>query len=460
LPKDSRPEEKGLPVSIDSERFVLGSILLNESLLSECSSLEPEAFSLEKHRRIFQRMRQLHEDGEHIDRMTVANRLMMVNELAACGGLTYLVYLDSDLPQVSHIDSYVRIVQDKYTLRRIIFAGQHMMNLALENATPAEEVLRGAGETIAGIQADSTKKSSLLTPEQIMEEYGGLAGFVQHSVDPGVSWGFSQFDDHLLGLQPGCQYIIAGRTSSGKSALSGNVITSLAHRDLPVLFLSLEMTKEIVLARMICSRAQIPLKAYLRHELTNEQVLMALHAGAEISELPIWIDDAAGLTITGMAERVNEAVTKYKIRAFVLDHIHRVNFFGDRHLQIRDKRQGVELASWTACLLARQHTKAGNPLSSIVLCQLSRPADKRKNQEPPILEDLRETANLEQDATGVIMLHRLEQFRPEMEYRGRADAYIRKSRNGTTGKCELTFRSTYTKFIDDGPLTTTQEDEE
>src|SRR5579885_2100431 len=112
--------DKGLPTNVDAERLVLGSILLDDSLyIQAAGTLEPEDFSLEKHRRIFKRMGDLQERGERIDRVTVANELLKFNELEACGGLSYLVSLDDGLPRISNLDSYIRIVKDKSVLRRI-----------------------------------------------------------------------------------------------------------------------------------------------------------------------------------------------------------------------------------------------------------------------------------------------------------------------------------------------------
>src|SRR5271167_3740840 len=130
----SAPEisEKGLPTNLDAERFVLGSILLDDSLyIQAAGTLESDDFSLEKHRRIFSRMGELNERGERIDRVTVANELMRFNELESCDGLSYLVSLDDGLPQILNIDAYIRIVKDKAVLRRIIFAAQHLMNRCL-----------------------------------------------------------------------------------------------------------------------------------------------------------------------------------------------------------------------------------------------------------------------------------------------------------------------------------------
>src|SRR5437588_876894 len=141
--------EKGLPTKVDAERFVLGSILLDESFyIQAAGTLEDGDFSLEKHRRIYKRMGDVYERGEKIDRITVANELMKFGELESCDGLSYLVSLDDGLPQIPNLDSYVRLVKDRAVLRRIIFASQHMINRAMIGEESPDEILAGAEETL------------------------------------------------------------------------------------------------------------------------------------------------------------------------------------------------------------------------------------------------------------------------------------------------------------------------
>src|SRR5207302_5710075 len=137
--------EKGLPTNVDAERFVLGSILLDDSLYVQAAgTLEADDFSLQKHRLIFRRMGELQDRGERIDRVTVANELMKFNELEACDGLSYLVSLDDGLPHILNLDSYVKLVKDKAVLRSIIFASQHMMNRCMMAEETPDEILAGA----------------------------------------------------------------------------------------------------------------------------------------------------------------------------------------------------------------------------------------------------------------------------------------------------------------------------
>jgi replicative DNA helicase len=441
-----KPEsEKSLPCNTDAERAVLGSIFLNDKLLQEVD-VGPEVFSLEKHRRIFKKILEIHEAGEHVDRITVANALMAAGELESCDGLSYLVSLDDGLPESLNIASYLGIVKEKAALRRLAFLGQHLVNTSLAQEFPSLKIVHDLKRAITKMEIGA-EKSSFQSLTEIVESYGGRKEFLTHAVDPGISFGFPQWDNLLVGLQPECQYIIAGRTSSGKSALAGNVAVSLAKRGIPVAILGLEMGRGITLARMLCSQAQAPIKYYLRQELTATQMMYVDHAMEEILGLPIYIDDDPHLTITDMAHKINRIVAEKKVRVVILDHIHRVNWQGDKDLKIRNEYEGITTASWTCCLLARQ-----NKISTVVLCQLNRPPDKRKDDAPPTLNDLRSTGALEFDATGVLMLHRPELYdKTKTDLHGIVETYIRKSRNGELGMVRMRFKGYCVTFEEDEP---------
>src|SRR5262245_33006963 len=214
--------ERGLPTNVDAERFVLGSILLDDSFYIEAAgTLEADDFSLEKHRRIFRRMGDLQDRGEKIDRVTVANELMKFNELEACDGLSYLVSLDDGLPQIPNLDSYIRIVKDKATLRRIIYASQHLMNRCLMGEEQPEDILAGAEETLLKL-GEQRVRSGLINANQIIEDYeGGLSAFLDPSKRiKGISTGFLKFDEMTSGLHAGDLFILAARPSMGKTALA------------------------------------------------------------------------------------------------------------------------------------------------------------------------------------------------------------------------------------------------
>jgi replicative DNA helicase len=210
--------ERGLPTNVDAERFVLGSILLEDAFyIQAAGSLDADDFSLEKHRRIFKRMGDLHERGERIDRITVANELMRFSELESCDGLSYLVSLDDGLPQMPNVDSYVKLVKDAAVLRSIIFAAQHMINRASMAEESPEEILAGAEETLLKL-GEAQVKTGLVNPDQILQAYeGGISAFLDPSKRiKGISTGFLKLDEMTSGLHGGELFILAGRPSMGK----------------------------------------------------------------------------------------------------------------------------------------------------------------------------------------------------------------------------------------------------
>ena len=218
--------EKGLPTNVDAERFVLGSILLDDALyIQAAGTLEADDFSLQKHRLIFKRMGDLQDRGERIDRVTVANELMKFNELEACDGLSYLVSLDDGLPHIPNLDSYIRIVKDKAVLRRIIFASQNMMNRCLLGEEEPGDILAGAEETLLKL-GEARVKTGLVTAETILSEYeGGINAFLDPSKRiKGISTGFAKFDEMTGGLHGGDLFIVAARPSMGKCLAAASEI--------------------------------------------------------------------------------------------------------------------------------------------------------------------------------------------------------------------------------------------
>src|ERR1041384_6329124 len=210
--------EKGLPTNVDAERFVLGSILLDDSFyIQAAGTLEVGDFSLEKHRRIFRRMADLHERGEKIDRITLANELMKFNELESCDGLSYLVSLDDGLPQIPNADSYVKLVKDAAILRLIIFTAEKLKSQAMMAEEAPEGILAGAEETLLKL-GEAQVKTGLLTPDQILQSYeGGISAFLDPSKRiKGISTGFLKLEEMTSGLHGGELFILAGRPSMGK----------------------------------------------------------------------------------------------------------------------------------------------------------------------------------------------------------------------------------------------------
>jgi replicative DNA helicase len=434
--------EKGLPVNLDAEKFVLGSILLDDSLYVQAAgTLEADDFSLEKHRRIFRRMGELQERGERIDRITVANELMKFNELEACDGLSYLVSLDDGLPQIPNLDSYIRIVKDKAILRRIIFASQHMMNRCLMGEEQPDEILAGAEETLLKL-GDARVKAGLLTPHQILDDYdGGLTAFLDPSKRiKGISTGFAKFDEYTGGLHGGDLFILAGRPSMGKTALALNVAQHVALKlKQTVAVFSLEMSKESLLTRMLCSTARVDSHRFRAGYLNQEERRKLKDALNALVEAPLYIDDTPGIHLMDMHAKLRRLqAERHHVGLVIVDYLQLMTAQG----RFENRNQEVSALSRGMKLLAKE---LNVPL--LVLSQLSRAVESRQGDHRPQLSDLRESGSIEQDADLVGFIFREEVYKRDQEsLRGLAELIIAKQRNGPIGTVNLVFLHAQTKF--------------
>ncbi len=433
--------EKGLPTNVDAERFVLGSILLDDALYVQAAgTLEPEDFSLEKHRRIFKRMGELQVRGERIDRITVANELMKFNELEACDGLTYLVSLDDGLPQIPNLESYIRIVKDKAVLRRIIFASQHMMNRAMLAEEEPGEILAGAEETLLKL-GDSRVKSGLINASQILQDYeGGISAFLDPSKRiKGISTGFAKLDEMTGGMHGGDLIIIAARPSMGKTALALNIAQHVALKlKQTCAIFSLEMSRESLLTRMLCAAARVDSQRFRAGFLSQEERRKLNHSLHELVEAPLYIDDTAGLNMMDMHAKLRRLQQEQKIGLVIVDYLQLMSSPGRQE----NRNQEVSALSRGMKLLGKELN-----VPMMVLSQLSRAVETRQGDHRPQLSDLRESGSIEQDADLVGFIFREEVYHREREdLRGLAELIVAKQRNGPIGTVNLVYLHAQTKF--------------
>jgi replicative DNA helicase len=431
--------DKGLPTNIDAERFVLGSILLDDSIyIQAAGTLDPDDFSLEKHRRIFRRMGELQERNERIDRVTVANELMRFNELEACDGLSYLVSLDDGLPQIPNIESYIRIVKEKSVLRRIIVSSQHMMNRALAGEEAPEEILAGAEETLLKL-GEARVKAGLLNAQDILASYeGGISAFLDPSKRiKGISTGFTKFDEYTGGLHGGDLFILAARPSMGKTALALNIAqhVSLKLKQTAAIF-SLEMSKESLLTRMLCSAARVDSQKFRGGYLSQDERRKLNQALHELVEAPLYIDDTPGIHLMDMHAKLRRLKEPPKL--VIVDYLQLMTGRG----RFENRNQEVSALSRGMKLLAKELN-----VPMLVLSQLSRAVETRQGDHRPQLSDLRESGSIEQDADLVGFIFREEVYRRDREdLRGLAELIISKQRNGPVGTVNLVFLHSQTKF--------------
>ncbi len=434
--------EKGLPSNVDAERFILGSILLDDArFIDIAGTLTGPDFALEKHRRIYNRMVELHERGEKIDRVTVANELLRFGELESVDGLTYLVSLDDGLPHISNLDAYVKIVRDKAMLRQIAVASQQLMNRALMAEEDPEAILAGAEETLLRL-GEARTEQGLMTPLQVIQSFdGGLNAFLDPSKRiKGISTGFTKLDEMTGGLHPGELIILAARPSMGKTAFALNIAWHVATRHFqPVAIFSLEMSKESLLTRMLCAAARVDSQRF-RAGYLNEGERQKLRAAAnQMVESPLHIDDSAGASLMDMHAKLRRmAQTGAKPGLVIVDYLQLMSMKGrseNRNQEVSQLSRGMKLLS----------KEMGCPF--LVLSQLSRATETRVGDHRPQLSDLRESGSIEQDADVVGFIFREEVYKRDREdLHGVAELILAKQRNGPIGKVDLVFLHSMTKF--------------
>jgi replicative DNA helicase len=434
--------DKGLPSNVDAERFVLGSILLDDSqYILAAGTLEPDDFSLEKHRRIFKRMGELSERGERIDRVTVANELMRYSELEACDGLSYLVSLDDGLPQIFNLDSYIRIVKDKSLMRRMIFASQHVINRCLAGEENPSEILAGAEESLLKL-GETDSRAALVSPRQILDDYqGGLNAFLDPSKRlKGLSTGFYKLDEMCGGLHAGELIILAARPSMGKTAMALNIAQHAATKlGKVVAVFSLEMSKESLLTRVLCATARVDSQRFRTGYLNQEERRHLQRAAGELVEAPLYIDDTAGANLMDIHAKLRRLRSERgALDLVIVDYLQLMTGrgrFENRNVEVSSISRGLKL-------LAKELRV---PL--LVLSQLSRAPETRQGDHRPQLSDLRESGSIEQDADLVGFIFREEVYKRDREdLRGLAELIVAKQRNGPVGIVNLVYLHSLTKF--------------
>jgi replicative DNA helicase len=435
--------ERGLPANADAERFVLGSILLNQDIYFQVAgAIEPEDFSLEKHRRIFSRMKDLYARGEKIDRLTIANELMKQGQLESVDGFSYLVSLDEGLPQIANLDSYIRIVKDKATLRKLIFSAQKVIDRCLIGEDEPDEILAGAEESLLKL-GEARSGERLESPSTIIEKFpGGVNAFLDPSQRvSGLSTGFTKFDEMTGGLHGGELIILAARPSMGKTALALNMAQHVATHPLmrkPVAVFSLEMSSASLLTRLLCAAARVDQHKFRAGYLNADERRKLQVALGELTESPLYLDDTAGVNLMDVHSKLRRMKAEHGLSLVVIDYLQLMSTRG----RIENRNQEVSALSRGLKLMAKDLD-----VPFIVLSQLSRASETRPGDHKPQLSDLRDSGSIEQDADLVAFIYREELYRKDREdLKGLADLIIAKQRNGPIGTVPLRFLSQFTRF--------------
>jgi len=444
-----RPGDRIPPHSEDAERALLGCALQDaERVLDLCThrQIGADSFYLESHRELFEAMLTLHAARKPVDLVTVADRLREAGRLDAVGGEEELARLIEGTPTTAHADYYAQRVYENHLLRRIIGTAREVTENCYKGETEADGVLVEAEEAFFSLSeqrigADKAWgdliNDEMKEVEKLISEKKGITG---------LSTGFKDVDEMLLGLQKADLIVLAARPSMGKTSLALNIAENIAlgarkQEPAPVAVFSLEMTAQSLVRRMICGHAQVPGQQLSRGAVDAEGHGRLIAAADTLRKAPIYVDDTAGLEALDLRARARRMKRKHGIQFIVVDYLQLMNF----SKFAADGRQR-ETAAISAAL--KGMAKELN-VPVLVLSQLSRAPETRDSKSAvPKLSDLRDSGAIEQDADVVMLLRRPSRYKndPHFEDKRLAILDIAKHRNGPVGEVELDFDESITQF--------------
>jgi len=429
------------PQNIEAEGSIISAILIdNDALLDVIEALGPEDFYRTAHQKIYAAITDLFDKAEPVDLVTLANKLKEKGELEAVGGASYLARLVDTVPLAVNARHYAKIVHDKASLRRLIEKANAIIKRCFEERGEAEDVIDFAESAVFEISEQKARQSFyplskiILGNIETLEEKQG-----NRSLVTGVTTGFTQLDNMTSGLQNADLIILAARPSMGKTALALNIARNAAvDAGVPVAVFSLEMSKEQLSLRMLCSEARIDSSRLRGGFFSMEDWHRLTEAAGTLSECPIYIDDSPSLSAMEIRAKARRLKMDKNIGLIIIDY-----------LQLMQGRSSAERRDLEISEISRGLKALAKELDLPVmaLSQLNRMLEQRTDKRPR-LSDLRESGALEQDADVVAFIYRDEVYNKEEDNpnRGTAEILLSKQRNGPTGDIYLSFLNSFTRF--------------
>lgn len=432
--------ERSLPSSVDAERSLLGSVLVNnENYYRIVEFLRPEDFYLDSHRVIFRNMTTLMENSRAIDLVTLQDELLRNASLESAGGIGYLSGLLEGIPYLTNIQNYIEIVRDKSLLRQMINTASKTIAECFDQAEPADAILDQAEQALFNLSEHRTK-SGFVAVREMEEDTQKLLTklYEDKEMITGVPTGFTDLDRMTSGFQPGDLVILAARPSMGKTALALNVAEHVALRkSLPVGIFSLEMSKQQLLMRFLCAESLVDAHKVRTGYIGKDDFRQLIDALAVVTRAPLYIDDSSSLTIMEMRAKARRLKAEHGLSLLIVDYLQLMSGYG----RVENRVQEISGISRGLKALAKELE-----IPVIALSQLSRAPEQRQGDHRPQLSDLRESGSIEQDADVVLFIYREEVYKRDEENEGKADLIISKQRNGPIGLVKLAFLKQYTKF--------------
>ncbi|KAF0122026.1 MAG: replicative DNA helicase [bacterium] len=442
------PQFKLPPQNIEAEQSILGGILLdNEVFHRVLEVLNEDDFYHAAHRKVFLSMIELYENNEPVDLITLTNALKNKNQLDEIRGVSYLTSLVDSIPTTANISYYAKIVKEKSILRRLINKTAEIASMSYDSTGDVDEVLDQAERAIFEISENKIKPSFYPIKEMIKHSFKTIERlYEKKELITGVPTGFEGIDRFTSGFQLSDLIIIAGRPSMGKTSLALNIAQYAAiETNVPVGIFSLEMSKEQLSLRMLCSEAKVDAQRLRTGFLSESDWPKLTRAVGSLSEAPIFVDDTPALSVLEMRAKARRLKSEKGLGLIIVDYLQLMR----GRVNVERREQEISEISRSLKALAKELN-----LPVVALSQLNRRVEDRHDRRPQ-LADLRESGAIEQDADVIIFIYRDEIYNKseDNENKGTAEIIIGKQRNGPIGMTKLAFIDKFATFENLAPFT-------
>jgi len=430
-------DDLALPSDIYAERVLVGSLLLRGERFCEFRDvLTAGDLTTEKNKTVWSAFCRCQESGTPIDRATVYSALTPA-ERERVGGISGLLDLDDQMPEIIHLEAYAAAVRDAAIKRRLVVAAANIQAQAALPGTTAAGLIETARKAIAGVAGGAGPSGEFASPVEIIDAAGGLDGYMRLCQITGIPLPWPKVQRAVIGLQPGDLAIVAGTTGRGKTAFAVNLALHAARSGCGVAFFSLEMTRRQVLNRLMSLVGFFNSRVFRQQEpLTVVQERDILHAAGEVGELPVWIRDSAALTVSGLIGGIQRLRAKRDVRLVVVDYLQLVTGEG---------RSRVEQVGSVARGLKNAALELSIPI--VALSQFNR--DSSKTKAVPELHDLKESSEIEQAANLALFLHGETHYQSAPNELLPIDLLVAKQRDGAADlKIEMLFRPDCGLFVE------------
>ena len=432
--------QKVPPHDEEAEQAVIGSMLTDkDAVMASVEILKPDDFYRDDNKTIYQAMINIYAKGEPIDLITVKEELVSLGRFEAVGGLEYLVALPEKVPTTANVEKYVKIVEEKSLLRSLIKTANELIEIGYRQNEEIEAIMDSAEKKIFDIMQRKSNKGYSSIKDILVESFSKMQELYNNKQHiTGVASGFIDLDNKTAGFHKSELILIAARPAMGKTAFALNIATNAAVKyNTPVVVFSLEMSQEQCANRILCSHAMVDSGKVAKGELDDDEWSKLAIASGELSESAgVFIDDTPGITMAEMRAKCRKLKMEKDIGLIVIDYLQLIQGSG----RTNSREQEIAEISRSLKILAKEID-----VPVIALSQLSRAPEARTDHRP-MLQDLRESGSIEQDADMVMFIYRDDYYNPQAEQTNIAEIIIAKNRSGPVGTIPLLWMPNFTRF--------------